>query len=143
MKKIAIINGPNLNLLGRRQPEIYGYATMEESLEKISSQFPECRFEYFQSNSEGDIIDRIQTLGYDADTIGIILNPGAYAHYSFAIADAVSAVPAPVIEIHISNIHAREEFRRTSVTAPYCRGIISGLGMDGYALAAKHLLNNS
>lgn len=132
---ILIINGPNLNLLGRREPEIYGHRTFEEYIEELRSNYPMCHITYFQSNCEGAIIDRLHADGFTVD--GIVLNAGAYTHYSIAIADAISAIESPVIEVHISNIDAREEFRRTSVIAPVCRGSISGLGLDSYRLAVE------
>lgn len=138
---ICIINGPNLNLLGRRQPEIYGTETFESRLAKLREKFPETEIEYFQSNCEGEIIDKIHQLGYDSpDCKGIVINPGAYAHYSYAIADAISSISLPVVEVHISNIHAREEFRRHSVTAPACRSMLCGFGMYGYELALQSLI---
>ncbi len=142
---ICIINGPNLNLLGKRQPEIYGSVSFDSYLDSLRSRFPETEIDYFQSNSEGEIIDKIHSLGYDTPSCtGIIINPGAYAHYSYAIADAISSITLPVVEVHISNIHAREEFRRKSVTAPSCRAIISGCGLHGYQLALQYLqMNNS
>ncbi len=139
----AIVNGPNLNLLGRRQPEIYGHASFEDTLAELRSDFADTDITYFQSNSEGELIDHIQHTGFDPECGGIILNPGAYAHYSIAIADAIEAIPAPVIEVHISNIHAREEFRHKSVTARAARAVIAGCGRDGYALALLHLVRLS
>ena len=137
----AIINGPNLNLLGKRQPEIYGSSSFEEFLNSLKLQFPGLEIEYFQSNSEGEIIDKIHELGFYRDNCqGIIINPGAYAHYSYAIADALAAIRVPVIEVHISNIYQREDFRHTSVTAPHCLGVISGLGLQSYSLALNFLL---
>lgn len=137
---IAIINGPNLNLLGKRQPEIYGRESFEDFLRILRDRFPHVAIEYFQSNCEGELINRIHALGYDvSECEGIIINPGAYAHYSYALADAISSIQLPVIEVHISNIAAREEFRRKSVTAPACRGMISGCGLEGYALALMYL----
>lgn len=138
---IAIINGPNLNLIGQREPEIYGTDTFEDYLHKLVKDFPLVEIKYFQSNCEGNLIDEIQRLGYEEKCKGIIFNPGAYSHYSYALADAISAVPTPVIEVHISNIHAREEFRSKTVTGAKARGIISGLGLDGYRLALLHLLS--
>lgn len=133
---ICIINGPNLNLLGRRQPEIYGTTSFEDYLRTLREEHPEIAIEYFQSNCEGEIIDKIHRLGYDTPNCeGIIINPGAYAHYSYAIADAISSIQLPVIEVHISNIHARDEFRHKSVTAPSCRAMLCGFGMKGYELA--------
>lgn len=139
---ICIINGPNLNLLGIRQPEIYGSATFESCLAYLRSTFPDNPIEYFQSNHEGDIIDKIHHLGYNSpECLGIVINPGAYAHYSYAIADAIASIKIPVVEVHISNIHARDEFRHKSVTAPVCRGVVCGLGLKGYEMALRYLLN--
>lgn len=138
---ICIINGPNLNLLGRRQPEIYGTTTFEDYLRTLREAFPTTPIEYFQSNCEGEIIDKIHSLGYDRpECTGIVINPGAYAHYSYAIADAISSIKLPVVEVHISNIHSRDEFRHKSVTAPSCRGMLTGFGLRGYELAL-HFLN--
>lgn len=137
---ICIINGPNLNLLGRRQPEIYGNQSFESFLETLRHDFPGIDIQYFQSNSEGEIIDCIQRMGYETPSCrGIIINPGAYAHYSFAIADAIASIKLPVVEVHISNIHAREEFRRKSVTASACRSMLCGFGLEGYRLAVSSL----
>ena len=136
----AIINGPNLNLLGKRQPEIYGHETFDDTLAEIRAAFPATEIKYFQSNCEGEIIDEIQRKGFDPSCCGIVLNPGGYTHYSVAIADAVAAVPVPVVEVHISNIHAREDFRHTSVTARAAKGVITGLGLDGYRLALNFLM---
>lgn len=135
--KITIINGPNLNLLGKREPDIYGTRTFEDYFEELKSKFPTTELEYFQSNVEGDLVSKIQQAGFNS--AGIILNAGAYTHTSAAIGDAVAAVPAPVIEVHISNVFAREEFRHKSFISPHCNGIIIGLGMDGYNLAIRHL----
>lgn len=133
---IAIINGPNLNLLGKRQPDIYGNKSFEDFLIELRQRFPSIPIQYFQSNCEGDIITHLHKLGYETpDCTGIVINPGAYAHYSYAIADAIISIPVPVVEVHISNIMSREEFRHKSVTAPCCKGVISGLGLEGYALA--------
>lgn len=136
----AIINGPNLNLLGKRQPEIYGNKSFGETLSEIRNDFEELDIRYEQSNSEGEIIDLIHRFGFDPACGGIIINPGAYAHYSLAISDAIEAVPVPVVEVHISNIHSREEFRHKSVTARAARAVIAGCGRDGYALALLHLV---
>ena len=133
--KILILNGPNLNLLGKREPEIYGNETFEDFFEKLKRDFPEMELHYFQSNVEGEIINKLQEAGFSFD--GIILNAGGYTHTSVAIADAVAAIPAPVIEVHISNIYAREEFRQKSLLSPVCRGIIQGLGIEGYRLAVE------
>lgn len=136
---IAVINGPNLNLLGHREPEIYGKTDFLDFLKTLREKYPYETIEYFQSNSEGEIIDQIQKFGFDSACKGIILNPGGYTHYSVAIADAVAAVPATVIEVHISNIHAREEFRHQSVTARAAKALIAGLGLHGYTLAVDYL----
>ena len=135
-----IINGPNLNLLGKREPEIYGSTSFEDYLTELRASYPQLSIEYFQSNSEGDIIDAIHKYGTDPECGGIIINPGAYSHYSIAIADAFSSVPSPVVEVHISNIHSREDYRRHSVTAEKAEGVIAGLGLTGYELALNYLL---
>lgn len=135
--KVLIINGPNLNLLGRREPEIYGSETMESCLERLAAKYP---VEYFQSNCEGDIIDRLHAVGFDRDYAGIVLNAGAYTHTSLAIADAVAAIELPVVEVHISNVWAREPERHKSIISPYCRGVIAGFGLDSYRLAVEALL---
>lgn len=137
---ILIINGPNLNLLGRREPEIYGRESFNDYLPRLSSQFSGEEIVYFQSNCEGDIIDCLHDYGFRPECRGIVINPGAYSHYSVAIADAIASIPVPVVEVHISNIHAREEYRRHSVTAERARGVIAGLGLDGYRLAIDFLL---
>lgn len=137
--KILIVNGPNLNLLGRRQPEIYGGQSMESILNDMRARHSRVEIEYFQSNHEGALIDAIQVAGFNPDYRGIILNAGGYTHTSVALADAVAAVPAPVIEVHLSNIAAREDFRRISLLAPVCRGTISGLGAAVYELAVRAL----
>lgn len=137
---IAIINGPNLNLLGKREPEIYGTHTFEKFLKKLRETYPSIEIEYYQSNSEGEIIDKIHHLGFDQpECKGIVINPGAYTHYSYAIADAISAIKLPVVEVHISNIMAREDFRKQSVTAPSCAGMLTGFGLEGYSLAVNYL----
>lgn len=140
---IAIINGPNLNLLGKRQPEIYGTRSLDDLFHEIKNEFPDLEIQSFQSNIEGELVDAIQRAGFDSDCRGIVLNPGGYTHYSVAIADAIAAVPVPVVEVHISNIHSREEFRRQSVTAASARGLIAGLGLDGYKLAIRYLCHNA
>ena len=137
MKKITIINGPNLNLLGKREPGIYGSEGFDFYLEKLKQSNPDLVFDYFQSNIEGELIDAIQKAGFSAD--GIILNPGGYTHTSIAIGDAIASITSPVIEVHISNVHAREEFRRISHVSAKARGTICGLGLEGYALAAQYL----
>lgn len=141
--KIAIINGPNLNLIGRREPEIYGDRSLNDYLRSLAEEFPEVELIAMQSNHEGDIIDKIHIYGYDDSTAGIILNPGALAHYSYALADAIRSVPAKTLEVHISNIFAREEFRSKSVTAAACAGAISGFGLEGYRMAVRYLIGNA
>ncbi|WP_413532337.1 type II 3-dehydroquinate dehydratase [Empedobacter brevis] len=133
MKQIQIINGPNLNLLGVREPEIYGTQTFEDFFVKVKKQFPDVSLHYYQSNHEGDIIDKLHEVGFKYD--GIILNAGAYTHYSYAIADAIKAITTKVIEVHISDIYAREDFRKNSVTGEGCLKIISGKGLAGYVEA--------
>lgn len=135
---IAIINGPNLNLLGTREPEVYGSQTFEQYYEELKKRFPEIQFGYFQSNVEGELINELQRAGFSAD--GIILNPGGYTHTSVAIGDAIAAIKAPVIEVHISNVHAREEFRRLSHVSAKAKGTIAGLGLKGYELAVRFFL---
>lgn len=135
--KITIINGPNLNLLGKREPEKYGRMSFEDYLKTLIAEFPEIQLEYFQSNSEGEIIDEIHRKGFTSD--GIVLNPGGYTHTSVAIGDAVAAVKAPVIEVHITNVAAREDFRHRSMVSRYCSGTITGLGLDGYRIAVEAL----
>lgn len=137
MKKISIINGPNLNLTGKREPEVYGTTTMEQLVDSLRTAFPDVEISYFQSNIEGELIDRIQQVGFSAD--GIVINAGGYSHTSVAIHDALKAVPAPAIEVHISNIFAREEYRHHSLLSPACRGMICGLGLKGYHLAIDAL----
>lgn len=137
--KIAIINGPNLNLLGTREPGIYGSQGFDSYLEELKKQFPAVAFSYFQSNTEGELINELQRTGFDAD--GIILNPGGYTHTSVAIGDAIASIKAPVIEVHISNVHAREDFRKISHVSAKVKGTISGLGLNGYALAVTALLS--
>ncbi len=138
MKKIQIINGPNLNLLGRREPGVYGAAPFDDCLASLRRRHPEVQIDYFQSNIEGELIDCIHRVGFDYD--GIILNAGAYTHTSIALQDAIRAVPAPVVEVHISNVHAREAFRHVSMIASACRGVVCGFGMDSYRLALEGLL---
>lgn len=135
--KIAIINGPNLNLLGTREPELYGNQSFEQYLTELRQLFPLTDFEYFQSNVEGELITKIQQVGFSVD--GIILNAAAYTHTSVGIGDAVAAINAPVIEVHISNVYSRERFRHESYIAPHAKGVIAGLGLKGYELAARAL----
>lgn len=137
-KDILVVNGPNLNLLGLREPGIYGTATLEEGMKAIEEQFPQVRFTFFQSNIEGEIVDVIQQYGFTAD--GIVLNAGAYTHTSVAIHDAIKAIRTPVVEVHLSNIYQREVFRHTSLITSACVGIIGGFGIDSYRLAVEYLL---
>ncbi len=134
--KIIIINGPNLNLLGKREPEIYGSQTFEEFFEELKKQYPSVDLHYFQSNHEGAILDQLHKVGFSFD--GIILNAGALTHTSIAIADAIAAISTPVVEVHISNVYARENFRHHSYSAPNCAGSIIGLGLKGYGLAISY-----
>ncbi len=136
--RIAIINGPNLNLLGTRQPEIYGSQTFEQYLEKLRSEYANIEVSYFQSNVEGELVNAIQKMGAEND--GIILNAAAYTHTSVAIGDAVAAVSVPVIEVHISNVQARESFRHHSYIAKHAAGVISGFGLEGYRLALEGMV---
>lgn len=133
--KIAILNGPNLNLLGKREPSVYGHQTFEDFLEELRARHPNLEIRYYQSNVEGELINELQKQGFEVD--GIIFNPGGYTHTSVALRDAVSAIPAPVIEVHISNVHAREDFRQVSYISGVARGTIAGLGLQGYALALQ------
>lgn len=137
MKKILILNGPNLNLLGKREPGVYGNQSFEEYFETLKGIFPETELHYFQSNHEGALIDKIHEAGFSFD--GIIINAGGYTHTSIALADALSAVTTPAVEVHISNIHARESFRHHSYLTSRCKGIIAGLGLKGYELAVRYL----
>lgn len=135
MKRIVIINGPNLNLLGVREKSIYGDRDFASFFQKLTEGYPDAELSYFQSNVEGVLIDKLHEVGFDHD--GIILNAGAYTHTSVAIADAIAAITTPVIEVHISNVHARESFRHHSYLSKNCKGIIVGFGLDGYRLAIK------
>jgi 3-dehydroquinate dehydratase-2 len=136
--RIAIINGPNLNLLGTREPEVYGSQTFEQYYEELKEKYPAVTFSYFQSNVEGELINELQRAGFASD--GILLNPGGYTHTSVAIGDAIAAIKAPVIEVHISNVQAREEFRRLSHVSAKARGTIAGLGLKGYELALRYFV---
>lgn len=136
--KIAIINGPNLNLLGTREVDIYGNENFESFFAKLQQQFPDVELSYFQSNIEGELISEIQRVGFTVD--GIVLNPAGYSHTSVAIGDAIAAVKAPLVEVHISNIFAREDFRKHSYVSAKAKGVISGLGLKGYTLAIEWLL---
>jgi 3-dehydroquinate dehydratase-2 len=138
--KIAIINGPNLNLLGIREPGVYGSQTFEQYLEQLEKVFPNIDFHYYQSNLEGELINELQQVGFEYN--GIVLNPGGYTHTSVAIGDAIAAITAPVVEVHISNVHAREDFRKISHVSAKCRGSIIGLGLKGYELAVRWLLES-
>ncbi len=138
--RIQIINGPNINLLGKREPSIYGSVTFESYLDDLRKSYDKVEIDYFQSNIEGEMIDCIQQVGFDAD--GIILNAGAYTHTSIALQDAIRAINAPVIEVHISNVHSREPFRHVSMIASACRGVICGFGLNSYRLALEALLNS-
>jgi len=135
--KIQIINGPNLNLLGKREKDIYGDVDFDEFLKLLKEHFEDIDIEYYQSNVEGEIINKIQEIGFDFD--GIILNAGGYTHTSVAIADAIATVISPVVEVHISNVFAREEFRHTTIIGSVCKGSISGFGLDSYRLAIESL----
>jgi len=142
--KIQIINGPNLNLLGKRETSIYGSQSFEEFLETLKKRFPETQIHYYQSNVEGELVNKLHEVGFSFD--GIILNAGAYTHTSVAIHDAIGGIKTPVIEVHISNVYAREEFRHKSLITSKCAGMMTGFGMEGYALAItyiNHLKSNT
>ena len=136
--RIVIINGPNLNLLGVRQTDIYGSTSFEHFFSELSSEYKQLNFDYFQSNIEGEIINFLHEHGFKADLI--ILNAGGYTHTSVALADAISAIKTPVIEVHISNIYAREDFRKKSLISPYCKGTICGFGLNSYRLAIESVI---
>ena len=135
--RIQIINGPNINLLGKREPSIYGSVTFEDYLAELRKKYADVQIDYFQSNIEGELIDKIQQVGFDVD--GIILNAGAYIHSSIALQDAIRSVTSPVIEVHISNVHAREAFRHVSMISCACKGVILGFGLNSYRLAMEAL----
>ena len=135
MKKIIIINGPNLNLLGKREPTIYGNQSFDQFLVKLKSSFDQFEIEYFQSNLEGELINKLQEVGFSFD--GIVFNAGGYTHTSVAIADAVAAIKTSVIEVHISNVYSREEYRHQSLMAKNCKGVIAGFGLNSYRLALE------
>lgn len=137
--RILIISGPNLNLLGKREPSVYGTTTLDDIEANLKKKYPDVKFEFFQSNSEGALIDRLHIAGSGAFD-GVVLNPGAYGHYSYALRDAVAAIKTPVVEVHVSNIYAREEFRKHSVIAPVCKGVVSGFGGASYMLAVQFLV---
>lgn len=138
MKKIIIINGPNLNLLSKREPETYGNKSFDSYFKELELEFPEMELTSFQSNVEGEIINKIQETGFSLD--GIVLNAGGYTHTSVAIADAIAAIKTPVIEVHISNVYAREEYRHQSLMAKNCKGVIAGFGLDSYRMAINSFL---
>lgn len=135
---IQIINGPNINLLGKREPSIYGAVSFEDYLQQLKAKYPEIEIGYYQSNVEGEMINWLHEVGFSCD--GIILNAGAYTHTSIALQDAIRAITAPVIEVHISNVHAREEFRHKSMISCACKGVICGFGLDSYRLGVEALL---
>lgn len=138
MKKIQIINGPNLNLLGKREPTVYGNSSFEDYLDTLRARYPQCEIAYYQSNVEGEMINKIHEVGFTYD--GIVLNAGAYTHTSIALHDAIKAVTTPVVEVHISNVHARESFRHVSLLSAACKGVILGFGLDSYRLAVESFL---
>lgn len=138
--QLSIVNGPNLNLLGKREPEIYGSQSFEEYFQQLQLAFPEIQLSYFQNNSEGALVSYLHEVGYSHD--GIVLNAASYTHTSIALADAIAAIDTPVIEVHISNVYKREAFRHKSYTAPNCIGSIIGLGLPGYALAIQYFQNH-
>jgi 3-dehydroquinate dehydratase-2 len=140
--RILVLNGPNLNLLGKREPDIYGRESLWDLENGLKATFPSLKFEFFQSNHEGALIDALNKC-MDGMTDGVVINPGAYTHYSYAIRDAIAALKIPVVEVHISNIHAREEFRRNSVTGPVCKAVIAGAGLKGYELAVRFLMETN
>lgn len=139
MKKILILNGPNLNLLGKREPAIYGSLSFAEFFESIKKKYADAELHYFQSNVEGELINKLHEVGFSFD--GIILNAGAYTHTSIAIGDAIKGIETPVVEVHISNVHAREEFRHVSYIAPNAKGVIAGFGLQSYELALESFLD--
>lgn len=138
MKKIQIINGPNLNLLGRREPDIYGHRSFDDYLNELRQRHADVQIDYFQSNCEGALIDKIHEVGFSYD--GIVFNAGAYTHTSLALHDALKSITTPAVEVHISNVHQREDIRRQSLIAPACRGQICGFGLDSYRLAIEALI---
>lgn len=139
--KLQIINGPNLNLLGKRETSIYGSTSFEEFFETLKKRFPSLELHYYQSNVEGEIINKIHEVGFSFD--GIIINAGAYTHTSIAIHDAIGGIKTPVVEVHISNVYAREEFRHKSLITSKCVGMMTGFGMEGYALALTYFINKN
>lgn len=139
--KIQIINGPNLNLLGKRETSIYGAISFEQYLDTLQKQFPTVELHYYQSNVEGELVNKLQEVGFSYD--GIVLNAGAYTHTSIALHDAIGGIQTPVVEVHISNIHARENFRHTSLITSKCAGMLTGFGLTGYAMAIQYFLMKS
>jgi 3-dehydroquinate dehydratase-2 len=138
MKKIQIINGPNLNLLGKREPSVYGATGFDDYLPELKKRFGDCEIGYYQSNVEGELINKLHEVGFSFD--GVVLNAGAYTHTSVAIHDAIGAIKTPVVEVHISNVYAREEFRHKSLITSKCAGLITGFGLEGYAMAIGFLI---
>jgi 3-dehydroquinate dehydratase-2 len=141
MKKIVIINGPNLNLLGKREPSVYGATSFEEYFAELKKRFSNAALDYYQSNVEGELVNKLHEVGFSSDAV--ILNAGAYTHTSVALHDAIGAIQTPVVEVHISNVYAREEFRHKSVITSKCVGLITGFGLDGYAMAIRYILEQN
>ena len=141
MKKILIVNGPNLNLLGVREPSIYGHDSFESYMPQLRADFPDVKIKYYQSNVEGELINKLQEVGFEYD--GIVLNAGAYTHTSIALLDCIRSLRCPVVEVHISNVHAREEFRHKSMISAACLGVICGFGLAGYKMAIEGLLGHT
>ena len=141
MKKILIVNGPNLNLLGVREPSIYGHDSFESYMPQLRADFPDVKIKYYQSNVEGELINKLQEVGFEYD--GIVLNAGAYTHTSIALLDCICSLRCPVVEVHISNVHAREEFRHKSMISAACLGVICGFGLAGYKMAIEGLLGQT
>ena len=141
MKKILIVNGPNLNLLGVREPSIYGHDSFESYMPQLRAEFPDVKIKYYQSNVEGELINKLQEVGFEYD--GIVLNAGAYTHTSIALLDCIRSLRCPVVEVHISNVHAREEFRHKSMISAACLGVICGFGLAGYKMAIEGLLGQA
>lgn len=141
MMKVLIMNGPNLNLVGRREPGVYGSTGMDSCIEALRARFSGVTIDYFQSNHEGDLIDRLHAIGFSDEYAGVVLNAGAYTHTSLALADAIAAIEVPVVEVHISNVHAREEIRHRSMISGVCAGVIAGFGLDSYRLGVEALIS--
>ena len=141
MKKILIVNGPNLNLLGVREPSIYGHDSFESYMPQLRAEFPDVKIKYYQSNVEGELINKLQEVGFEYD--GIVLNAGAYTHTSIALLDCIRSLRCPVVEVHISNVHARQEFRHKSMISAACLGVICGFGLAGYKMAIEGLLGQT